>query len=38
MGNVNREYKASKALILNSGFEVETGSVFKTILDYGCQY
>lgn len=38
IGNVNREYKASKALILNNGFEVEAGSVFKTILDYGCQY
>lgn len=37
-GNVNREYKTSKALILNNGFEVEAGSVFKTILAYGCQY
>lgn len=37
-GNINREYKASKAFILSNGFEVEKGSVFKTILDYGCQY
>lgn len=36
--NINLMYKSKKAIVLNPGFNIQEGGVFKTDLNYGCQY